>query len=262
MINDEALNREFARLDGKLNTVESICKSICEGKTGGLVVSGPPGVGKSSSVMSFITKYIQPDKHCYVVKGKVTAYNIYPILYRYRESGDIVVFDDADISDLDSINILKAAGDTTSSARLVSYESTSIDKLGIERNFLFSGGIIILTNKAFEDEKRLRHHFDALADRLHNIRLANFNNADAMMMIYYMTIHRNILKKYKFKSQQIADILLYMRENKNWLKHMSLRTVCKIADEMLKNPTGWRVFCDATLLDDSTYGDIREITEA
>ena len=258
MINDEALNREFARLDGKLNTVEGICKDIAQGKTGGLVLSGPPGVGKTYSVMSFLAKYKKPKSHHYIFKGKITPFNIYPTLYRYRDAGDVVVFDDADINDLDAINLLKAAGDTTSGPRLVSYESTSIDKLGIDRNFMFNGGIIILTNKAFEDEKRMRHHYDALADRLHNVRLANFNNVDAMMMIYYMTIKRDVLKPYNFTAAQIADILCYIRENKNWLKCMSLRTLKKIADEVKKRPNNWTVFCDATLLDDSTYGDVGE----
>ena len=258
MINDEALNREFARLEGKLNTVEGICKDIAQGKTGGLVLSGPPGVGKTYSVMSFLAKHKKKSGHHYIFKGKITPFNIYPTLYRYRETGDVVVFDDADINDLDAINLLKAAGDTTPGPRLVSYESTSVDKLGIDRNFMFSGGIVILTNKAFEDEKRMRHHYAALSDRLHNVRLANFNKVDAMMMIYYMTIKRDVLKQYNFTAEQVADILCYIRENKNWLKHMSLRTLFKIADEVRKNPTNWTVFCDATLLDDSTYGDVGE----
>lgn len=259
MINDEALNREFARLEGKLNTVEGICKDIAQGKTGGLVLSGPPGVGKTYSVMSFLAKHKKKSGHHYIFKGKITPFNIYPTLYRYREAGDVVVFDDADINDLDAINLLKAAGDTTPGPRLVSYESTSVDKLGIDRNFMFSGGIVILTNKAFEDEKRMRHHYAALSDRLHNVRLANFNKVDAMMMIYYMTIKRDVLKQYNFEAEQIADILCYIRENKNWLKHMSLRTLFKIADEVRKNPTTWQIFCDATLLDDSTYGDCGEV---
>lgn len=248
----QALKPVFDRYDAKLKVIENICKKVAEGDYGGMNISGPPGIGKTTLVTALLAKY-KAGNH-YVVKGRsLTALGLYTLLHKYNGRGDVLIFDDADIKDLDTINLLKAACDTNAVSRLVSYEVSSVDKLGLPRHFQFRGGIVILTNRALADEKKLVHHLKALVDRCFSIELASFDSGSTFKLIAYMLYRHNVLKQFKFNDEVKDELLEYIADNTALMKTVSLRSLEKLAQYRRDFGADWRVYADATLL--SSYDD-------
>ena len=249
----QALKPVFDHYDAKLRVIENICKKVASGDYGGLNISGPPGIGKTTLVTALLAKHKTAGSH-YVVKGRsLTALGLYTLLHKYQNRGDVLVFDDADITDLDTINLLKAACDTNAGSRLVSYEVSSVDKLGLQRQFYFRGGIVILTNRALADEKKLVNHLKALVDRCFSIELAAFDSGSTFKLIAYMLYRHDVLKQFKFTDEVKDELLEYIADNQAILKTVSLRTLEKLAQYRRDFGNDWRVYADATLL--STIDD-------
>ena len=117
---EESDEEVIERLRQRFDILKDMTKAVKEGTVRAMIVTGPPGVGKSfgvDEVLSannlFDTIGNRPPKY-EVVKGAMSAVGLYCKLYEYADKGNVVVFDDCDsllLYDL-SLNILKAALDS------------------------------------------------------------------------------------------------------------------------------------------------------
>jgi len=110
------------RLADRFEILEDMTRAVKKGDVRSMIVTGPPGVGKSFGVEKVLSKHdvfadVANDsklKKYEVVKGAMSAIGLYKKLYEFSDKKSILVFDDCDSVLLDdlSLNILKAALDS------------------------------------------------------------------------------------------------------------------------------------------------------
>ena len=136
-----------------------------------IVVTGAPGVGKTYTVEQILNLQAK-DKH-EIVRGTLSAINLYMLAYKYRNAGNVIVLDDADdiFHDEDALNILKVLCDTSAN-RTVSYmkEAHQLRENDIPQSFEYNGAMIFISNVDFakfvEDGKnKFATHMGALMSR-------------------------------------------------------------------------------------------------
>ena len=135
------------RLRERFEILEDMTYASCDGVVRGMVVTGPPGVGKSFGVEKVlkeagIMKKLSQDslRRFGVEKGAATPIGLYQLLYDYSADGSVLVLDDCDsvLYDELSLNLLKAALDS-SPKRTLSWrsESRALANNGVPDTFEF-----------------------------------------------------------------------------------------------------------------------------
>lgn len=231
----ERMRERFAILDDMTRAVKG-------GHVRAMIVSGPPGVGKSFGVERVLEKHdvfatvAANDrlKKYEIVKGAMSALGLYKKLYDYRGKKHILVFDDCDSVLLDdlSLNILKAALDS-SKKRTIHWNTDSrlLREEGVPNSFEFEGGCIFITNIKFDNvkSKKLRDHLEALESRCHYLDLTIDSERDKMLRIRQI-VGDGMLNEYHFSTAEQEEIISFIDSNKKRLRELSLRMVLKIAD--------------------------------
>lgn len=251
---EEAIERIRERFD--------ILNEMTHGTTSGavraMIVSGPPGVGKSFGVekvleeAALFDKIAQRRQKYEVVKGAMSAIGLYAKLFKYADEGCVVVFDDCDSILLDdvSLNILKAALDS-SKKRYISWNTDSrlLRSEGIPDRFEFKGAVIFITNIKFEHvrSKKLKDHLDALESRCHYLDLTLDTTRDKLLRIRQI-VKDGMLNSYDFEDGAADEIVQYMEENVKRLRELSLRTVLKIADLRKMSASSWKKIAEITVM--------------
>jgi hypothetical protein len=234
-----------AKLTERFQVLEDLTKGAVKGDVKALIVSGPAGLGKSYTVEKVLEDY-DPHGSCSTqIKGYARATGLMKQLYKFRNAGDVVVFDDADAIFYDdvSLNILKAATDS-SSKRMISWmsEAKFEDDDGdiIPRRFEFKGTIVFITNLDFdamiERGHKLAPHLSALVSRAHYIDLAMKTKRDYYVRIKQV-VKQGMLAKAGFTLAEEADIMQFVEKNFDKLRETSLRSVIKIAALRRSNPS-------------------------
>ena len=146
------------RLAERFMILDEMTKAVKSGDVRAMIVSGPPGVGKSFGVETVLQKAdlfntISNKKPKFeVVKGAMSSLGLYAKLYEYANAGNVIVFDDCDSILMDelSLNILKGALDS-SERRWISWNTDSrlLRNEGIPDRFEFKGAAIFITNIKF-----------------------------------------------------------------------------------------------------------------
>ena len=109
------------KLETRFAVIKMMSEACTLGQIKALVISGAPGLGKSFTVMQALEEYDPDEVKTVVKKGFTRATGLYKTLYQYRHKGNVVVLDDIDsaFQDPDSLNLLKAACDTTGKLSLI-----------------------------------------------------------------------------------------------------------------------------------------------
>ena len=256
--NDESDEQIMSRIGKRFKILDDMTRAAKEGDVRAMIVSGPPGVGKSYGVEQQLEKDAAFDdiagynrKH-EVVKGAMSAIGLYAKLYKYSDPRNVVVFDDCDSVLLDdlSLNILKAALDT-SKKRYISWNTDSrlLRSEGIPDRFEFKGSAIFITNIKFENvrSKKLKDHLEALESRCHYVDLTIDGEREKMLRIKQI-VRDGMLDDYDMPQERKDDIIEFIDENKTRLRELSLRTVLKIADLAKSFPTDWRDYASTTVM--------------
>ena len=181
------------KLEERFTILEVLTHSAMNGESRSLIVSGPPGLGKSYTVEQALALYDPNALRHTIAKGYVKPTGLLRLLYKHRAPGQVIVFDDADTIFFDdtSLNLLKTVCDTTEK-RVVSYlaETNMVDEDSAEkipRSFEFEGTIIFITNYDFDAMIQRGHklapHFTALISRSHYIDLAMKSERDYLIRI-------------------------------------------------------------------------------
>ena len=252
---DEAMDRIRERFD----ILHEMTKATVSGDIRAMIVSGPPGVGKSYGVETEIEKACLFDKlagkrlRAEVVKGSATPIGLYQTLYKYSDANSVVVFDDCDSILLDDValNLLKGALDS-GKKRVISWlsESSALRREGIPDRFEFKGSVIFITNLKFDKMKsqKLRDHLDALQSRCHYLDLTLDTMRDKLLRIKQIAKDGVLFADYDLNEYAQDDIIDFMHVNKERLREVSLRMALKIADLRKSFPNNWKRMSETTCM--------------
>ena len=246
------------RLRERFTILDDMTKAVKSGTVRAMIVSGPPGVGKSFGVEAVLQKdglfdTLAERKPKYeIVKGAMSALGLYSKLYEFAAEKNVVVFDDCDQILLDelSLNILKGALDS-SAKRWIAWNTDSrvLRSEGIPDRFEFKGSAIFITNIKFEHvkSKKLRSHLDALESRCHYIDLQMDTQREKMLRINQI-VGDGMLDKYEFDPVVRDELLAFITDHKDKLRELSLRMVLKLADLRAAFPTNWQAMAKTTCM--------------
>jgi len=255
---EETDDEVIERLRERFNILEDMTKACKKGDVRAMIVSGPPGVGKSFGVEKVLGKHDlvaqlgdRPAKY-QVVKGAMSAIGLYCKLYNYADKDNVLVFDDCDSVLLDdlSLNILKAALDSKKSRTIHwNTDSFKLRNEGVPDSFNFKGSAIFITNIKFDNvkSKKLRDHLEALESRCHYIDLTIDSEREKMLRIKQI-VRDGMLTEYKFTEEQHEAVVDFIDINKAKLRELSLRTVLKVADLAKAFPDNWEAMAESTVL--------------
>lgn len=258
--NGETENKAIDRINERFQILDEITEAVAIGAVKSVIVSGPPGVGKSFGVERILQElngmelFVANTAPKYeFIKGDASPIGLYQTLYKHSDKDHVVVFDDCDSVLLDgvSLSLLKAALDTNPK-RMLSWnkESYALRDSGVPEKFQFKGGIIFITNLDFMNvrSKLLKPHLEAMLSRSHYLNLDIKTQRDKFLRIKGVTERSEMLDDYDFTVEQRNEILDYIKKNVNSLQELSLRTVLKLADlYKMKKGNGWQRIADITL---------------
>jgi hypothetical protein len=254
-LSDEEL---IEKTRSRFSILTEMTKAVKSGTVRAMIVSGPPGVGKSFGVEEVLTKddlfdVMGQRKPKYeIVKGAMSAIGLYSKLYELSAEKNVIVFDDCDSVLLDdlSLNILKAALDT-SKKRTISWntDSSMLRREGVPDRFEFKGGAIFITNIKFENvrSKKLQDHLAALESRCHYIDLQMDTDREKVLRIKQI-VTDGMLDSYEFEDIQKDEVVDFVDSNRSRLRELSLRTVLKVADLRKSFPSNWKAMADVTVM--------------
>jgi len=244
------------RLRERFDMLQDMTKAVKKGDVRAMIVSGPPGVGKSHGIEQVLDRYktleaLGGSRKYQVIKGAMSPIGLYCKLYSMADAGNVVVFDDCDsiFNDELSLNILKAALDRKKK-RMIHWNTDSfkLRNEGVPDSFEFKASAIFVTNLKFDKVKgKLREHLAALESRCHYMDLTIDTDRDKMLRIKQIT-NDGMLNSYKFSDEVVQDIIDFIDINKNKLRELSLRTVLKIADLAKAFPTRWEAMAENTVM--------------
>jgi len=249
-----------ARLRERFTVLDDMTKAVKAGKVRSMIVTGPPGVGKSFGVERVLGKHdlladVANDaklKKYEVVKGAMSALGLYSKLYEFQDKKSILVFDDCDSVLLDdlSLNILKAALDS-GNKRMIHWNTDSrlLRQEGVPNSFEFKGGCIFITNIKFEHvkSKKLKDHLEALESRCHYLDLTIDTEREKVLRIKQI-VEDGMLDKYDFEAGAVEELLTFIDTNKKKLRELSLRMVLKLADLKASFPDRWESVASMTCM--------------
>ena len=245
------------RLRSRFQVLQDMTQAVKAGTVRAMIVTGPPGVGKSFGVEEVLSRQdlfntLGNRKPKYeIVKGAMSALGLYSKLYEFSDKGNVVVFDDCDSVLLDdlSLNILKAALDS-SKKRTIAWNTDSrlLRQEGVPDKFEFKAGAIFITNIKFENvrSKKLQDHLAALESRCHYIDLQMDTDREKVLRIRQIT-DDGMLETYDFENDEKTEIVDYIVENRAKMRELSLRTVLKVADLRKSFPMSWKQMAEVTV---------------
>ena len=262
--NEVVTNREetdeetIERLRERFEMLEDMTRATKKGDVRAMIVSGPPGVGKSHGVEKVLGKHdliatlSERASKYEVVKGAMSAIGLYCKLYKMADKDNVIVFDDCDsiFSDELSLNILKAALDSKKKRTIHwNTDSYKLRNEGVPDSFNFEGSAIFITNLKFDNVKsaKMRDHLTALESRCHYIDLAIDTDREKLLRIKQIT-KDGMLDTYALEDGVEQEIIDFIDINKGRLRELSLRTVLKVADLAKAFPTKWEAMAENTVM--------------
>jgi hypothetical protein len=257
---EETDEETIERLRERFDMLEDMTRAAKKGDVRAMIVSGPPGVGKSFGVEKVLGKHeLLADiagnsrlKKYEVVKGAMSAIGLYVKLYKHADKDNVLVFDDCDsiFSDELSLNILKAALDSKKTRKIHwNTDSFKLRNEGVPDSFEFKGSAIFITNIKFDNvkSKKMRDHLEALESRCHYIDLTIDTEREKMLRIKQITSD-GMLDEYNFSEEVVEEIVDFVDINKKRLRELSLRTVLKVADLAKAFPNKWEAMAENTVM--------------
>ena len=240
------------RISTRFEIMEEMVVAAAGGGLRSLIISGPAGVGKSYEAEKALKESC--DQYEFI-KGFTKATGLYKLLWKHREEGSVLVFDDCDavFHDETSLNFLKAVCDTGKN-RTVSYRSEyqMEDEDGeiIPGSFEFAGTVVFLTNLDFDllisKGHKLTPHLEALESRSHYIDLSMRSKRDYLVRIA-MVVEAGMLRGEGLNDEQAAEVMEFIHDNQDRLRELSLRMVVKIAG-LVKSRSNWKRVAEITCL--------------
>jgi hypothetical protein len=255
---EETDEEAIERIAARFSILDEMAEAVSTSKVRAMIVSGPPGIGKSYGVERALEKRSMFDdiagsqRKFEVVKGAMSAIGLYKKLYEHSAKGHVVCFDDCDAVLYDdlALNLLKAALDTGKKRTLHwNTESRTLMAEGMPNSFEFHGGVIFITNIKFDNvkSKKLQDHLQALQSRCHYLDLTIDSMRDRMLRIRQI-VGTGMLEKYAMGREAEDQLVQFIFDNKHKLREISLRMVLKIADLWKMAPDRYQHLAEQTCM--------------
>jgi hypothetical protein len=246
------------RMRERFSILDEMTQASIDGVVRGMVVTGPPGVGKSYGVEKVLEKNSLFDVMAgngtkfETVKGASSAIGLYKVLFNNANSKSVLVLDDCDtvLYDETSLNLLKAALDSCKKRTLNwNTDSALLRREGIPDQFEFQGSVIFITNLKFDNVRgKIKDHLAAIMSRCHYLDLTMDTMREKILRCKQI-VADGMLNEYQFTAKEEAEILNFMLDNKDRMREISLRMVTKLAD--LKKSFGdekWKRTAEVTCM--------------
>lgn len=240
------------RLDRRFDALDRMVRATIQGVVPAIIISGPPGLGKSHGVRRALRELEQGEEedrtHVDYISGSITAVGLYIALWGARHGG-VVILDDCDqvFRDEEAMNVLKAALDSHQE-RIISWRKMAnwLDELEIEPKFTFEGRIIFLTNLDFERAAQgasaTSAHAAALLDRSLYLSLTIRSKRDIMMRVRQVV--SDVLPE--LEEEELRDVLDFVEEHRERFYNLSLRLIHQIGLCRRADPENWKADVEMT----------------
>ena len=264
------------RISERFDVMDEMIQSAAEGEVRGIVVTGPPGVGKSfgvakalrnsielpqlQAILEYDSESDQPKpppvnkeqnekdmiERFRFVSGHCTPLKLFEILYEGREENMVTTFDDCDgvLRNEDALNLFKVALDTTAEKRILTWNSTR-ERADVPNRFEFKGSVIVITNINFEAPEKasaaMHEHLAAIMSRVYYIDLAINDLRDKYLHIEGVCKDHDLLKHQGLAPRQVQEVMDFFKANLSNFREVSIRTVQKIGKLCLKHENWVRV---------------------
>lgn len=237
------------RIRSRYHTLQRMAERVAAGRLPALIVSGPPGLGKSFTIEQVL---VQNDIEHDILCGTISAVGLYIALWEQRDGG-VVVLDDCDdaLRDETCLNLLKAVLDS-SDKRIVSYRKRAhwMDEMDIPNTFEFKGAVVFCTNIDFESTIRrgtgMAPHFEALIDRSLYLSLTMRTQEDFLTRLQHVGVEDKLLVKKGLTEEQALEVMAFIRKNADRFYGLSIRLLLQIAACYKEEPDFWELDVEAT----------------
>lgn len=234
-------------LKERFDILSTLTKGAVAKNVRAVTVTGAPGVGKTYTVEQILENAKEQKNITFeVIRGAISAVNLYKAAYRNRKAGSVIVLDDADsiFNDEDALNILKVLCDS-SEVRRVSWlkESQALISEDVPQTFEFNGAMIFISNLDFqrfvdEGKNKYSQHFEALMSRSLYLDLRLHSRNELGVWIEHVAQSGNIFRREGLTEAQGTAVLSFLRTNRDTLRELSLRTLLKTS-QLVKTQSNW-----------------------
>ena len=255
---NESDDQIIERMRERFSILDDMTQASIDGVVRGMVVTGPPGVGKSFGVEAVLEKNSLFDKlagnkmRFEVIKGASSAIGLYKVLFENADRNSVLVLDDCDtvLYDETSLNLLKAALDSSKKRTLNwNTDSALLRREGIPDSFEFRGSVIFITNLKFDKVRgKIKDHLDAIMSRCHYLDLTMDTMREKVLRCKQI-VADGMLNEYDFTAEEQNELMSFLLDNKEKMREISLRMVTKLAD--LKKSMGgekWKRVAEVTCM--------------
>ena len=251
---DEILETIIERFE----TYADMVRGATENTITATIVSGAAGIGKSYTAEWALERARETNGTSFkIIRGAINALDLYEQAYIHRHPKQVIVLDDADriFDEEDSLNLMKCLLDTSIERRVNWFTDHSKFKGedALPKEFVYSGSMIFLTNKNFQDYVdsgygRYVEHMSALLSRSIYLDLKMHSRREVLIWIRHLVERNKILQQAGCSAGQERDALEWLTQNVSDLRELSIRTALKLGKFMLMNNTNWTRLAEITLI--------------
>lgn len=264
------------RIRKRYDALERMSHRVASGGLPALIVSGPPGLGKSYTVektlkdqglidiSTLTTEEVENSWEQELIEGEtgermfdilcgsISQVGLYLALWNLRKGG-VLVLDDCDdvFRDETCLNLLKAVLDS-SDIRRVSYRKKAawMDEYNVPTSFEFGGSVVFCTNVDFEGAiakgSNMASHFSALIDRSLYLSLTMRTREDFLVRLHHVAIEDGMLVRNGLSEDQADEVMVFILAHVDRFYGLSLRLVHQIAICIKADPENWQEDVRAT----------------
>jgi hypothetical protein len=240
----------------RFTVLNKVTAGAIAGNIRSAVITGAPGVGKSYNVEGMLFEAGESRNTPFeIVRGGISGVELYKLGYRMRQPGSVVLLDDADavFNDEEALNVLKALCDSNKQ-RSVSWlkDSNTLRQEDVPQRYDFNGSMLFISNLNFQEyidlgKNKFVPHFEALMSRSLYLDLRIHYRNEIAVWIEHIAVKGKMLQAEGLTPAQGDMVLNFIREHRDNLRDLSLRTVQKLAG-MIRSDKDWATMARVCLL--------------
>jgi hypothetical protein len=243
----ELVDPEIDEIRAALKSYDADLEKLINGvakKAYNLVLQGAPGTGKTQAVTDILTK---SKTKVFGIKGVASAIGLYKVMY--ENSSSVIVLDDCDnlFDILEATEILKAAMDSKAQCKISwAKQNTNLASLGMDNEFIFTGKLILITNKDLTPGSgRLTKAQRLMAPILDRAPTVKTGLPSREWELEYLKMLHEVGGIKLFKERKIPkkiqnEMIAFIYKESSHFSTMSFRTLVKMADFYNNDKDSWK----------------------